>query len=163
MQKLPKSVHWSGYYNNLKSQIPQNLTLRNQETKAFLIQSLATSRCMFKTLLMTFTNFFFLRNIISDTKKTGQSDFAKTPKSKYLKLPLKISHNEKVAKYPSNSFQKAGSHMLWSANRLYLLAWKQVLAQAKNASGLRTSLSCLCWRSSTCTHILFNCTVLQFP
>lgn len=111
MQKLPKSVHWSGYYNNLKSQIPQNLTLRNRERKLFSYSPQQQAGACSKHLLMTFINFFFffcvIRSIISDTKKTGQSDFAKNPKSKYLKLPLKISHNEKVAQYQTH-FERQG-------------------------------------------------------
>ena len=37
-----------------------------------------------------------IRTIMSDAKKTGQSDFAENPRSKW-KLLLKISHNEKMA------------------------------------------------------------------
>ena len=45
----------------------------------------------------------YIRSIMSDTKKTGQFEFAENPKSKTKKtqkkrkLPSKISHNEKVA------------------------------------------------------------------
>lgn len=57
------------------------------------------------------------KGVIFCARKTGQSNFAgkkHTPKSKKWKLPSKklISHNEKVAKYPSNSFWKAGSYII---------------------------------------------------
>ena len=43
---------------------------------------------------------------------TGQFDFAANPKSKKMEVPFENSHNEKMASFPSNSFQKAGSHLL---------------------------------------------------
>ena len=41
-----------------------------------------------------------------DAKKTGHSDFAENPKSRHMATPLpsKLSHIEKLALYPSDSF-----------------------------------------------------------
>ena len=59
-----KSVRWSCHYNNLKSQPPQHLILRNQQS----VHHTETSWCMFKTPFMTFINIVLcMKSIISDT------------------------------------------------------------------------------------------------
>ena len=53
-----------------------------------------------------------------DAKKTGHSDFAENPKSRHMATPLpsKLSHIEKLALYPSDSFWKTGSHITFLQN-----------------------------------------------
>ena len=70
-------------------------------SKVFIIQSLATNWHTFKRYfndIYICKHFLCIRSIISVAKRTGISNFAKTPKFKQWELLSKeISHNKKVA------------------------------------------------------------------
>ena len=93
-QELSKLVHRSCYYNNLKSQPKCQTASHSEKSAVFIIQSLATTRCMFKHLLMTFFFKLCIRSM-SDAKKTGW--LVKNPKTMKWHLPSKTSHSKKVA------------------------------------------------------------------
>ena len=110
MQKLSTSVHWSCYFNNMKSEPSQNLILRNQQRK-FSSKCSATSGCRFKTRSSDiYKHFLYIYKHRPIQKRSCNVILLKTPYLRQEKLPLKTSHNEKVAQQPSHSFQKAGSH-----------------------------------------------------
>ena len=87
MQKLSKLVQWSGYYINLKLQPPHSEKLAN---KVFIIQSLATNRCRFKTPFNYICKHCLCtRSIISDAKRLGNLVLLKTPNLKNMGVPIK--------------------------------------------------------------------------
>ena len=89
MQKLLKLVLWSCCYNDFKSQPPQHLMLKNQQTK-FSSWCLATSECMVKHFNDIYKKKLYIWNTMCDAKKTRHSDFAENSKSKKMEAYFKI-------------------------------------------------------------------------
>ena len=71
LQKWSKTVHWSCF------EVTTTIASRSKKSAVFIILSLATRRCMFKTPFNDiYEHCLCIRSINSDAKKTGQSDFA---------------------------------------------------------------------------------------
>ena len=71
LQKWSKSVHWSCF------EVKTTIASRSKKSAVFIILSLATRRCMFKTPFNDiYEHCLCIRSINTDAKMTGQSDFA---------------------------------------------------------------------------------------